>query len=603
MSHTKTGAADKVANVKCMSVGMLLLAGVCLVAAFDAFPAFGEGLTPTRPAQPDVGETLYNGIQLPKQWPPRDNAKDRSVPRVPDLENPPAVIPIDVGRQLFVDDFLIEQTDLTRTFHHAKPYTNNPILKPETPLEMNGGRQPCATLFNDGVCFDPKDRLFKMWYMAGHRDGTAYATSTNGLDWVRPVLDVVPGSNRIFPAHDHATRDGSAVWLDQFASDPNQRFKMSLYERPDNIFNGQVFVSPDGIHWSGPTSTPSVGDNTTIFYNPFRKKWVYSVRVYPRGRGRAYRECDDLVQGAHWTQKELVPWACTDVLDKPDTNVVAMMPPLSEIKAEALKKGVKYEDLLLRYRRNYGDPPQLYNLDAVGYESLMLGVFTIHHGPENQICDQLKAPKYTDLELAFSRDGFHWDRPDRTYFLASTHRTNDWDRAYLHTAATICTVVGDKLYFYYGAWSGKSPVLTNDMYAGGAIGVAFLRREGFASMDAGGNEGTVTTRPVTFKGKHLFVNLDAPAGELRVEVLDENDQVIAPFTVDNCVAAATDSTREHIRWNGVEDLSSISGRKVKFRFHLRQGRLYAFWVTPDPNGASYGYVAAGGPEFHGPLDN
>ena len=34
----------------------------------------------------------------------------------PYLVSPPAVIPIDVGRQLFVDDFLIEQTTLTRVF-------------------------------------------------------------------------------------------------------------------------------------------------------------------------------------------------------------------------------------------------------------------------------------------------------------------------------------------------------------------------------------------------------------------------------------------------------------------------------------------------------
>ena len=36
----------------------------------------------------------------------------------PYLVDPPAVIPIDVGRQLFVDDFLIQSTSLTRRFHH-----------------------------------------------------------------------------------------------------------------------------------------------------------------------------------------------------------------------------------------------------------------------------------------------------------------------------------------------------------------------------------------------------------------------------------------------------------------------------------------------------
>jgi len=35
---------------------------------------------------------------------------------------------------------------------------------------------------------------------------------------------------------------------------------------------------------------------------------------------------------------------------------------------------------------------------------------------------------------------------------------------------------------------------------------------------------------------------------------------------------------------------------------LTRGSLYAFWVTPDPAGASYGYVAGGGPGFCGPQD-
>ena len=69
----------------------------------------------------DAGEHLYNGIELPDAWPPvydRD-PKESQIP-VPYLTNPPAVIPIDVGRQLLVDDFLIEKTTLKRTFHTAE---------------------------------------------------------------------------------------------------------------------------------------------------------------------------------------------------------------------------------------------------------------------------------------------------------------------------------------------------------------------------------------------------------------------------------------------------------------------------------------------------
>jgi len=46
-----------------------------------------------------AGETLYNGIELPDQWPPKYNELTRDPMPVPYLENPPAVVPIDVGLQ------------------------------------------------------------------------------------------------------------------------------------------------------------------------------------------------------------------------------------------------------------------------------------------------------------------------------------------------------------------------------------------------------------------------------------------------------------------------------------------------------------------------
>src|SRR5262249_57105177 len=53
-------------------------------------------------------ETLYNGIRLASPWPPRGRKVTLDPMPVPYLTAPPAVIPIDVGRQLFVDDFLID---------------------------------------------------------------------------------------------------------------------------------------------------------------------------------------------------------------------------------------------------------------------------------------------------------------------------------------------------------------------------------------------------------------------------------------------------------------------------------------------------------------
>lgn len=524
-------------------------------------------LPPTR-----AGEVLYNGIVLPDAWPPANlDPKSRDPIPVPYLARPPEVIPIDVGRQLLVDDFLIEQTTLTRHFHQPEQYPGNPILAPETPVELNGGRQPVACPFSDGVFYDSKDRLFKMWYHAGWFDGTAYATSRDGLHWTRPPLDVVPGTNRVIAPRDDCRRDGVSVWIDLETVDPAERYKMFLYARSKTVpTGGHLLTSSDGIHWHPRATTGPLGDNSTFFYNPFRKKWVFSIRSSRNQRTRDYWESSDFLAARRWSPQAPVFWLGADRLDPADPQI--------------------------------GERTQLYKIDAVGYESLLVGLLQIHYGPPNAVCEKGKFPKVTELELGFSRDGFHWDRTCRETFLGATRKAGDWNRAYVHSVGGVCLIVGDKLHFYYGAFSGKSPALGGDIYAGGATGVAFLRRDGFASMDAGRQGGTLTTRTLAFKGRHLFVNLAAAQGEFRAEVLDEQGRAIAPFTKENCLPVAADSTRRRVAWQGAKDLGALAGRKVKLRFHLRQGQLYAFWVTPDPGGASYGYAAAGGPGFPGPVD-
>jgi len=149
--------------------------------------------------------------------------------------------------------------------------------------------------------------------------------------------------------------------------------------------------------------------------------------------------------------------------------------------------------------------------------------------------------------------------------------------------------MGDELWFYV---SGRSGAPKGSNKQGSCVtGLATLRRDGFASMEAGAEAGTLTTRPLSFSGKHLFVNLDAPQGELRVELLDGEKVVHATSALKG------DSTRL-----AVADVSAFSGTPLRFRFHLKNGKLYAFWVSADAKGASGGYVAAGGPGFAGPVD-
>ena len=140
------------------------------------------------------------------------------------------------------------------------------------------------------------------------------------------------------------------------------------------------------------------------------------------------------------------------------------------------------------------------------------------------------------------------------------------------------------------------------MYAGGSTGLATLRRDGFASMDAGPAEGLLTTRPVLFNGNHLFVNANASGGKLTAELLDADGKVLPGFARNECRPVEADGTCQQVSWRRSDDLSAFRGRPLSLRFHAVRTQLFAFWISPDKSGASHGYVAAGGPGFTGPTD-
>lgn len=572
---------------------------------------------------------LYNGIRLPQEWPPRTlDPQGAEPPPLPYLAAPPAVIPIDVGRQLFVDEFLIQQTTLRRTVHQPEKHAGNPVLRPQTPVELNGGDQPVACPFSDGVFYDPADGVFKMWYMAGWFDGTALAVSHDGIHWERPELDVVPGTNRVLAPRPDFRRDGTSLWLDHDATDPGQRFKLLLYARSGRYgTGGHLLASPDGVHWEERgrgAGLDTVGDNSTLFYNPFRQRWVLSARrsTPARGRLRYYREQADFWRLGQWE----------DVLGVP-AGVPAGVPGAPGSPAAPRAHGTTGApggagaqeeqgapggpgtagtadgpvfwigaDRLDPTDPQTGEATQLYKVDAVAYESIMLGAIQLHYGPRNDVCARGGFPKITELQIGYSRDGFHWDRRDRSIFLGASRREGHHERGYIHSAGGVCLVVGDRLHFYYGACSGVSPRHGGAMYAGGSTNLATLRRDGFVSLDAGEDPGWLTTRPVTFSGAALFVNVDAPHGELRAEVLDAAGDVIAPFSLQHCAPVAVNATQVHVRWSGAPDLAALRGRPVRFRFRLVNGALYAFWVSPDGRGHSNGYLAAGGPGYGRPRD-
>ncbi len=503
-------------------------------------------------------EKLCNNILLPD-----DFASKPSDPRnVPYLNSPPEVINVTVGRQLFVDDFLIGSTDLSPEYHKARKFEGNPVLFPETDWEKEGS--PVACPKSGAVLYDEKERLFKMWYEAGWLRQMCYAYSHDGINWIRPDLGLEPGTNKIMlfnhakgskennPAQ-YLRPDSTTFFIDDNDPDPNRRYKMYL-RNPGGFYPGIIGTSPDGVHWENLTLTTNVGDRSTAFYNPFRKKWVYSIRSGWKDRSRQYHECDDLFEGRHWNPDAAPKWLATDELDLSDPYI--------------------------------GMPPQLYNVDCAGYESIMLGMFEIHKGPENNFCGDRGVPKITELEAMYSRDGYNFSRPDRDPIINASRYKGAWDRGYVQSVGGITIINGDELWIYYIGFGGderfdrsySADDNQTGMYKNGATGIAKLRRDGFVSMNG---KGSLLTRKLEFSGKEsMSVNCK---GSVRVTLIDGENQLADAYF-------SGDSTNARLDFGGFE-VKTLEGRPFRVRFDL-DGELYSFGFA-DRNG-DFGGAHAGG---------
>lgn len=525
-----------------------------------------------------VSEALHNGIVLPKEWPPRyPEVVERTAMPVPYLESPPDVIPINAGRQLFVDDFLVESTSLTRVFHPAVESTSNPVLGPDRPWEFHETGAPYAAPFSDGVWYDDRESKFRMWYLAGGGNlspdykgfVTAYAESDDGESWIKPSLGFVDDTNIV----NLSPRDSSVVWLDRAEAAPEKRYKWFNVEM--NRLSADRFTwhfvlrySADGLNWSEPVAQSGpIGDRSTVYYDPFRSKWVFSLR-HAR-RTRQYLEHSDPEEGVSLSHRGV---------------------------SSAYDKHIRYWFGAWPHDETHPDfpetegAPQMYNHDAIGYESLLLGQFNVWQGPSNETAAQYGIQKRNQIMLGYSRDGFHWSRPDPKPFIGDNRTEGAWNWGNVQSVAGVPIIVDDELYFFA---SGRRK---NDEFWDGytSTGLFKLRRDGFASLRAGATEGTMTTRVLTFDGQYVFVNADVN-GSLRIEVLDESGTSIPGY---ESLDFTGDTTKAIIEWRDSENLANLIGQKVRFRFTLMDGDLYSFWVSPWSTGESRGYLAGGGPGMH-----
>lgn len=431
-----------------------------------------------------------------------------------------------------------------RELGQAEKFEGNPIIRPELPHEFKRLHYYGTALYDDN------DKLYKTWYSShyygpafGEADTRAYsylnyAYSKDGIQFTKPELDIVPGTNIVLD-NDQKTH-GPAIILDDMEPDPDKRFKlaMSPYTKGCNIF---LYASPDGIHWKPLFDKPVLNvtsDCHTGFYrDPVSGMYRISFRTRCPDRRVWVAESADLV---NWTKPVLA--LEPDQLDPCNTQFYGM---------QMTPYGAYTMGLISMY--------DVYDYKADPNPNKMAGTM--------------------DIQLAYSRDGFCWHRGMQGKKLIALGAEGEWDSTCIMPSSTII-YRPDRMELYYSAVPfdhsgfGRIPY---EQVAEECIGLATMRPDSFVYMKASRDYCELMTRPFAIENGELYINAAAVSGYVKVEICDTKGVPIEGFSFNDNVPFTSDSIAHKVQWNGNPDLRSIERKVIRVRVRALNASLYSLF--------------------------
>ena len=457
--------------------------------------------------------------------------------------------PISLGtrRELFVDHFLIEKLEGV-SLQLQQPQPAGIALKFDQPWE--GQVSGYVTVIHDGD-------LYRMYYrgrpLTGYGDTdpraqevTCYAESRDGITFTRPKLGLVSfggnkDNNAILADVGHVTHN-FAPFLDTRPGVPNaERFKAVGGSSESGLI---AYVSEDGIRFRKLQDKPIItggafDSQNNVLWSEHEQCYVCFFRTFKNG----------------------VRW----ITRTTSTDFLTWTPAVDMTFGDAPNEHL-YTNQTVAYFR----APHIYVGTAArfwpGRRSLT---------DEQVAALQLDAPvnygglklESSDAVLLTSRGGNRYDRT----FLESlvrpgadlknwTARSNYPARGIVPTGPTEMSIYVQR---HYGQPTHYLQRLT-------------FRTDGLAAVHAGYQPGELVTKPVTFEGRQLTLNMSSSAaGGVFVEIQDAAGQPIPGFTLAECRELNTDDLARVVSWKNGSDVSSLAGKPIRLRFRLKDADLFA----------------------------
>ena len=445
--------------------------------------------------------------------------------------------PVEIGqkRQLFLDDHLVAKMSGLRPVMH-RPRKRGAVIRsprPDQTIQTRSAPQ-----------WDPVAKVYKLWVLGIDQQ---LWESRDGLHWTPGP----PSNMRI-----------TLAAIDPREKDPSRRFKAPL-------LNTGFAVSPDGANWTRVKvdKVPS-SDEGNFSYDIEHGLFIHTIkRGGPNGRSVALATSPDFKT---WTDYGLI--FHSDDLDQ-------------KLGGENIRARLADSSLQPLF---HNDPKvyrvDVYNMGTFFYEGVYIGLPAMFHST-GMVPNYPNTDGFHLVQLVMSRDLKNWKRlGGRQPFIGPSRQDSGAYDLTQILPPSAPVIRDDELWFYYTGlkyrasfnYVGKYP---NGKYVrkpgleddAGAVCLAVLRRDGFISLDAGQKKGRLVTRPIVVPDGKMYVNTSARGGELQVEVLNAQNEVVAISQ-----AVDKDSAREELRWKQ-GDVTSFKGQAVTIRFTLRSAQLYSYW--------------------------
>lgn len=453
------------------------------------------------------------------------------------LAAPAFAKPVDIGsrRELFVDDSLIGE------LRHAELRLHEPVKAPRARSPLP--ERHMMTVIKDGD-------LYRAWYRGSDPAYTGephsgnpgeivyYAESRDGHEWEFPKLRLheIGGTldNNVLLAGQPPFLTNFMPFLDTRPGvDPAERYKaVAGYPGPGNKVGLKKegiglfgFVSPDGLKWTRKNEIiPYRPEWRHAFDSPNVAFWSEAEQLYVC-YFRTWMEPERLRSISRATSPDFVHWS----------DPVEMKPNLPG------------EHLYTSMTQPYARAPHIYIAFPTRFVPL-----------KKDSADSVQ-DNVTDVLFMSARAGAdHYDRPFTEAFIRPGLDPKRWVNRANYVANNVVQTGPAELSIYHRS---------GDRYV--------MRPDGFISVHAGSQEGTLLTKPLVFSGKNLELNFStAAAGSVRVEILGENGRVLA-----RSEKVFGDAIERVVVWDGAADLAALAGQPVRLRFTLKEADLYSLRFT------------------------